>query len=96
MRLFFASKTRANYNTDYSNLPAMDDKPKNPIEKLYKTPASIILVVGIIVTALLFKGLLMFADQGDLFMVILMAVGVSIVAFVLTKIIRLEMEKNIK
>ena len=74
----------------------MDDKPKNTLEKLYKTPASIILVVGIIVTAFLFKGLLIFADQGDLFMVILMAVGVSIVAFVLTKIIRLEMEKNIK
>ncbi|HJH30444.1 MAG TPA: hypothetical protein C5S51_12310 [Methanosarcinaceae archaeon] len=74
----------------------MDDKPKNPIEMLYKTPAPIILVVGIIVTALLFKGLLMFADQGDLFMVILMAVGISVVAFVLTKIIRLEMEKNIK
>ena len=74
----------------------MDDKPKNTLEKLYKTPASIILVVGIIVTAFLFKGLLIFADQGDLFMVILMAVGVSVVAFVLTKIIRLEMEKNIK
>ncbi|MDO9518074.1 MAG: hypothetical protein Q7J10_08520 [Methanosarcinaceae archaeon] len=74
----------------------MDDKPKNPIEKFYKNSASIILVVGIIVTALLFKGLLMFADQGDLFMVILMAVAVSVVAFVLTKVIRLEMEKRIK
>ncbi|MCL7411358.1 MAG: hypothetical protein P1P69_04840 [Methanosarcinaceae archaeon] len=74
----------------------MDDNPKNPIEKLYKNSTSIILLVGIIVTALLFKGLLMFADQGDLFMVILMAVAVSVVAFVLTKVIRLEMEKKIK
>lgn len=74
----------------------MNDTSKNPIEKLYKIPAAIILVVGIIITALLFKGLLMFADQGDLFMVILMAVSVSAVAFILTKIIRLEMEKNLK
>ena len=74
----------------------MDDNQNNTLEKLYKTPASIILVVGIIITALLFKGLLIFADQGDLFMVILMAVAISVVAFVLTKILRLEMEKNIK
>ena len=74
----------------------MNDTSKNPIEKLYKIPAAIILVAGIIVTALLFKGLLMFADQGDLFMVILMAVAISAVAFILTKIIRLEMEKNLK
>ena len=96
MRLFFVSKTRANYNTDYSNLPDMDDKPKDRIEKFYKAPASIILVVGIIVTALLFKGLLMFADQGDLFMVILMAVGISAVAFVLTKVIRLSLTSEMK
>ena len=86
----------AKYNTNHCYFPDMNDTSKNPIEKLYKTPAAIILVAGIIVTALLFKGLLMFADQGDLFMVILMAVSVSAVAFILTKIIRLEMEKNLK
>ena len=74
----------------------MDDKPKNTIEKIYKNPASIMIVVGIIVTALLFKGLLMFADQGDLFMVILMAVGIAAVAFVLTKVISLSLTSKIK
>lgn len=69
----------------------MDDKPKNMLEKIYKNSASIMIVVGIIVTALLFKGLLMFADQGDLFMVILMAVGIAAVAFVLTKVISLSL-----
>ena len=96
MRLFFVSKTRANYNINHCYLPDMDDKPKNTIEKIYKNPASIMIVVGIIVTALLFKGLLMFADQGDLFMVILMAVGIAAVAFVLTKVISLSLTSKIK
>ena len=74
----------------------MDDTKKGQVKKLYKNPASIILVVGIIVTALLFKGLLMFADQGNLFMVILMAVGISAVAFVLTKVIRLSLISEMK
>lgn len=74
----------------------MNDTSKNPIGKLYKVPASVVLISGILLTALLFKGLLMFADRGDLFMVILMAVAISAVAFILTKIIRLEMEQNIK
>ncbi|MGP8321024.1 MAG: hypothetical protein ACT6FE_01670 [Methanosarcinaceae archaeon] len=74
----------------------MDDTPKTPITKLYKVPASVVLISGILLTALLFKGLLMFADRGDIFMVILMAVAISAVAFILTKIIRLEMEQKIK
>ena len=77
-------------------MPNMDDKAKDPIEKIYQKSASIILIVGIIITALLFKGLLMFADQGDLFMVILMAVAISVVAFVLTKVIRLSLISEIK
>ena len=77
-------------------MPNMGDKAKDPIEKIYQKSASIILIVGIIITALLFKGLLMFADQGDLFMVILMAVAISVVAFVLTKVIRLSLISEIK
>ncbi|MGP8337419.1 MAG: hypothetical protein ACT6FC_04215 [Methanosarcinaceae archaeon] len=74
----------------------MDDTPKTPTTKLYNVPASVALISGILLTALLFKGLLMFADRGDIFMVILMAVAISAVAFILTKIIRLEMEQKIK
>ncbi len=70
---------------------SMNDTPKSPIEKLYKTSAPIVLVIGIILTTLLFKGLLMFADQGNLFMVILMAVAISAVSFVLTKVITLSL-----
>ena len=74
----------------------MDDTKKGQIEKLYKNPASIITIVGIIVTALLFKGLLIFADQGDLFMVVLMAVAIAAVAFVLTKVISLSLTSKMK
>lgn len=84
------------YNTNHCYFPDMNDTSKNPIGKLYKVPASVVLISGILLTALLFKGLLMFADRGDLFMVILMAVAISAVAFILTKIIRLEMEQKIK
>lgn len=74
----------------------MDDTKKGQVKKLYKNPAPIITIIGIIVTALLFKGLLMFADQGNLFMVILMAVGISAVAFILTKVIRLSLISEMK
>lgn len=74
----------------------MDDTKKSQIEKIYKNPTSIITIVGIIVTALLFKGLLIFADQGDLFMVVLMAVAIAAVAFILTKIISLSLTSKMK
>jgi len=54
----------------------------NTIEKLYGGPAIILLVVGILSSFIMFNFMFKYADEGNLFMVILIPLVVSIVALV--------------
>jgi len=57
----------------------------NKIEKLYGGPAIILTVIGILVTSFLFYFMFKYADEGNLFMVIAIPLGISIFALVVAK-----------
>lgn len=62
------------------------------IEKLYKSPITYIMIIGIAVTAYLFSLLLKFADEGNLVMVLLASVSIGVIALFITKF--LNYQKN--
>ncbi len=67
---------------------------EGPLGKIYNMPTVVLLVIGMILSAFLFYSLMKAAESGNLLMVILLAVAISIVAFITTKAIKLhEMKK---
>ena len=50
----------------------------------------LVLIAAIALSIVLFWGLLRFADEGNLFLVVLMAVLISVVAFAAMKVISLQ------
>ncbi|WP_048063334.1 hypothetical protein [Methanococcoides burtonii] len=58
------------------------------IEKIYKKPATYVVIIGLIVTVYLFSTLLDFADEGNLVMVLLTSVSIGIVAFFITRTLK--------
>lgn len=67
---------------------------EGPLGKIYSMPAAILLVIGMLLSAFLFYSLMMAAENGNLLMVILLAVSISIVAFVISKAIKYQKMKE--
>ncbi len=59
----------------------------NTIEKLYGGPALILMVIGILVTSFLFYFMFKYADEGNLFMVIAIPLGISVFALIVAKLL---------
>ena len=67
---------------------------EGPLGKIYNMPTVVLLAIGMVLSAFLFYSLMKAAENGNLLMVILLAVAISIVAFITTKAIKLhEMKK---
>ncbi len=52
----------------------------NTIENLYGVPALILFVVGILLSGILFYSMFKYADEGNLLMVILIPLAISLIA----------------
>lgn len=67
---------------------------EGPLGKIYNMPTVVLLAIGMVLSAFLFYSLMKAAENGNLLMVILLAVAISIIAFITTKAIKLhEMKK---
>ena len=55
-------------------------KMGNTIENLYGAPALILLVVGILLSGVLFYSMFKYADEGNLLMVVSIPLGISLLA----------------
>ncbi|WMW23355.1 hypothetical protein RE476_05930 [Methanolobus mangrovi] len=69
---------------------------EGPLGKIYRMPSAILLVIGMALSAFLFYSLMKAAENGNLLMVILLAVAISIVAFVVSKAIKFEKMKEFR
>lgn len=67
---------------------------EGPLEKIYSMPAAVLLVIGMVISVFLFYSLMKAAENGNLMLVILLAVAISIVAFVVSKAIKLQKIKE--
>ncbi|WP_292469965.1 hypothetical protein [Methanolobus sp.] len=64
--------------------------------KIYSMPSVILLVIGMVLSVFLFYSLMKAAENGNLLMVILLAVAISIVAFVISKAIKFQKMKEFR
>ena len=55
------------------------------IEKLYRTPVPYVILIGMVLSAYLFIKLMEYAENGDLFMVILLGLSIGIIAVFITR-----------
>ncbi len=69
---------------------------EGPLGKIYSMPAAILLVIGMVLSAFLFYSLMKAAENGNLLLVILLAVAISIVAFVVSKAIKFQKMKEFR
>ena len=72
------------YNTNTGNVGNM----VKLTGKVCENPVPYLIIVGIVISAFVYRSLLNYADEGNLIMVILMAVAVAFIALVITKVIR--------
>ncbi|WP_342304623.1 hypothetical protein [Methanolobus sp. ZRKC5] len=67
---------------------------EGPLGKIYSMPTAVLLVIGMVLSAFLFYSLMKAAENGNVLMVILLAVAISIVAFIVTKAIKIQKMKE--
>ena len=63
--------------------------------KVCDNPVPYLIIVGVVVSAFIFRSLLNYADEGTLIMVVLMAVAVAAIALVITKAIQYQQIKEL-
>jgi uncharacterized membrane protein len=63
--------------------------------KVCDNPVPYLVIVGVVVSAFIFRSLLNYADEGNLIMVVLMAVAVAAIALVITKAIQYQQIKEL-
>jgi uncharacterized membrane protein len=63
---------------------------EGPLGKIYSLPISLLLLAGALMSAFLFYSMMKYAEAGNLIMVILLAIAVSIVAFVIGQAIKYQ------
>ncbi len=68
---------------------------EGPLGKLYDMPATVLMIIGLVLSAFLFYSLMKAAENGNLLMVILLAVSISIVAFVVSRAIKHQKIKEL-
>ncbi|SFM59251.1 hypothetical protein SAMN04488696_1762 [Methanolobus profundi] len=67
---------------------------EGPLGKIYSMPTAILLIVGMGLSAFLFYSLMKAAENGNVLMVVLLAVAISIVAFVISRAIKFQKMKE--
>lgn len=68
---------------------------EGPLEKIYSLPSAVLLVIGISLSAFLFYSMMRSAESGNIVMVILLAVAISIVAFVVSQAMKYHRYKDL-
>ncbi|QLC49544.1 hypothetical protein HWN40_04360 [Methanolobus zinderi] len=68
---------------------------EGPLEKIYSLPTAALMIVGIILSAFLFYAMMRSAENGNVVMVILLAVAISIVAFVVSQAVKFQKFKDL-
>ncbi|ETA68842.1 hypothetical protein MettiDRAFT_2328 [Methanolobus tindarius DSM 2278] len=67
---------------------------EGPLGKIYGMPAAVLLVVGMVLSAFLFYSLMKAAENGNVLMVVILSIAISIVAFVISKAIKFQNMKK--
>ncbi|MDG6243878.1 MAG: hypothetical protein QCH31_05745 [Methanolobus sp.] len=68
---------------------------EGPLGKLYSIPVSILMVIGLGLSVFLFYTLMKAAEEGKVLMVIILAVSISIVAFLISRAIKFQIMKEL-
>jgi uncharacterized membrane protein len=68
---------------------------EGPLEKIYSLPIALLFLVGAVLSAFLFYSMMKYAEAGSLVMVILLAIAVSIIAFVIGQAIKFKQLKEL-
>jgi hypothetical protein len=63
---------------------------EGPLGKIYSIPAVVLLVVGMVLSAFLFYSLMKAAENGNAMMVVILAIAISIVAFVISRALKFQ------
>ncbi|WP_321430667.1 hypothetical protein [uncultured Methanolobus sp.] len=63
---------------------------EGPLGKIYSIPPAVLLVVGMVLSAFLFYSLMKAAENGNVLMVVILAVAISIVAYVISRAIKFQ------
>ncbi|MDK2833129.1 MAG: hypothetical protein PWP63_216 [Methanolobus sp.] len=63
---------------------------EGPLGKIYSLPIAILLAVGALLSAFLFYSMMRYAETGNVIMVILLAIAISIVALVVGQAIKFQ------
>lgn len=66
---------------------------KTLLENLNNAPIALLMVVGLALSAFLFYSLMKAAENGNLFMVIILAISISIVSILVSKVIKAHYQK---
>ncbi|MBP1909487.1 hypothetical protein [Methanolobus bombayensis] len=67
---------------------------EGPLGKIYSIPASVLVIIGMVLSAFLFYSLMKAAENGNVLMVIILAIAISIVAFVISRAIKFQKFKE--
>ncbi len=68
---------------------------EGPIEKIYSLPIVLLFLIGAVLSAFLFYSMMKSAEAGNLLMVILLAIAISIVALVIGQAIKFQQLKKL-
>ncbi|MDI3484940.1 MAG: hypothetical protein PWQ75_227 [Methanolobus sp.] len=67
---------------------------EGPLGKIYGMPAAVLLVFGMVLSAFLFYSLMKAAENGNVLMVVILSIAISIVAFVISRAIKFQNMKK--
>lgn len=65
------------------------------LENLYKIPIAALMIVGLALSVFLFYSLMKAAESGNVLMVIILAIAISIVSILISKAIKYHYQKMI-
>jgi uncharacterized membrane protein len=65
------------------------------LEKLYNIQMALLMIIGIALSAFLFYSMMKAAEDGNLLMVIVLAISISIVSILISKVIKSHYQKQL-
>jgi uncharacterized membrane protein len=68
---------------------------EGPLGKIYSLPILILLLAGALMSAFLFYSMMKYAEAGNIIMVLLLAIAISIVALVIGQAIKFQHLKEL-
>ncbi|WP_406661132.1 hypothetical protein V7O66_01010 [Methanolobus sp. ZRKC3] len=66
-----------------------------PLEKLYNMPIALLMLVGLSLSVFLFYSLMKAAESGNVLMVIILAIAISIVSIIISKAVKYHSFKKL-